>query len=248
MAPPGEVSGLGDAGGRFHTTHWSLVMAAGRADTPSAQDALEALCRSYWYPLYAYVRRRGHGAASAHDLVQGFFARLFEKRDLMDADRARGRFRSFLLASLQHFLANERERERAEKRGGGMTILSLDVESAEGRLAIEPEDARTPEDVFDRNWALVLLDRAMGRVRDDYERAGRGELFARLSRCLTGDGAVPYRDLASELEMSEAAFKVAVHRARKRFRECLRREIAETLADPGEVEDELGDLFRALGT
>ncbi len=223
-------------------------MAAGRADSPSARDALETLCQSYWYPLYAFVRRRGHSTAEAHDLVQGFFARLLEKHDLSTADRERGRFRSFLLASLKHFLANEWDRSNAQKRGGGKTILSLDVESADGKLAIEPEDSRTPENVFDRNWALVLMERVMDRVRDDYERANRHELFARLSRCLTGDSDVPYRDLATELDMTEAAFKVAVHRARKRFRECLRREIAETLADPEEVEGELRDLFEALGS
>ena len=233
--------------GHFRTTRWSVVLAAGRADSPSARDALETLCRSYWFPLYGYARRHAADRDAAHDLVQGFFARLLEKRDLADADRERGRFRAFLLTALKNYMANERDRAGAAKRGGGRVVLSLDVESAEGRLSIE-EDAAAPDAQFDRHWALVVMERVLESVREEYVRANRGELFERLTPCLTGDGDVPYRDLAQELEMTEAAFKVAVHRARKRFRECLRREVAETLSDPGEIEAELRDLVAALAS
>ncbi len=234
--------------GSFATTRWSMVVAAGRADTPSALVALESLCGTYWYPLYAYVRRRGYDVHEAGDLVQGFFARLLEKKDLAGADHARGRFRRYLLGSLSHFLANECKGARADKRGGGARVLSLDVEEAEGRFRVEPVEERTAEVVFDRSWALVLMDRALADLRDDYVRAGRAPLFDAVARCLTADHDAPYRDLASGLEMSEGAFKVAVHRARKRFGECLRRAIADTLGDPSEVEDELSDLFAALGS
>jgi len=232
----------------FATTRWSVVAAAGRGDTPSARDALEQLCGSYWYPLYAFVRRRSTAPDDALDLTQGFFARLLEKRDLSRADRGRGRFRSFLLAALKHYLANQRDRERAEKRGGGAPVLSLDAASAEGRFQSEPADERTPEASFERTWALVVLERALDRVRDEYRRAGRGALFGALeARLIDAPGGRPYAELAAELDLTEGAFKVAVHRARRRFREELRREIAETLADPADVDDELRDLFEALG-
>jgi len=234
--------------GQFHTTRWSMVQAAGSGDTPSAQDALAVLCESYWYPLYTYLRKRGSSANEAADLTQGFFARLLDKRDLAAADREKGRFRAFLLTALKHYVSNEAERARAEKRGGARAILSLDVEAAEGRFAIEPADERTPEDAFSRSWALVTMERAMERVRDDYLRADRLELFERLRQCMTDAQEAPYRELAEQLGMNESAFKVAVHRVRKRFRECLRREIAETLSDAGEVEAELQDLFEALSS
>lgn len=234
--------------GEFRTTRWSVVAAAGAGESASARDALETLCRAYWYPLYAYVRRRGHAAADAQDLVQGFFARFLEKRDVADADRERGRFRAFLLGALKHYLANEHDRASADKRGGGRAPLSLELGSAEGRFAVEPADDATPELAFDRHWASVLMERALERVRDDYLRSDRLELFERVARCLTGDREAPYARLAAELDLSEGAFKVAVHRARKRFREALRAEIADTLSDPGEVEAELSDLFAALGS
>ena len=234
--------------GQFRTTRWSMVQAAGRGDTQSSANALAELCESYWYPLYTYLRQRGNNASEAADLTQGFFARLLDKSDLAAADREKGRFRAFMLTALKHFVANEVDRERAEKRGGTRTILSLDVEAAEGRFAIEPCDERTPEDVFSRNWAMVTMERAMDRVREDYQRADRMELFDRLSRCMVAAQDAPYRQLADELDMNESAFKVAVHRIRKRFRECQRREVAETLSDANEVEEELRDLFEALGS
>ncbi len=235
-------------GGQFRTTRWSVVQAAGRNDSPSAAEALSVLCESYWYPLYSYLRRRGTKAEEAADLTQGFFARLLDKHDLADADREKGRFRAFLLTALKHYVSNEADRERAEKRGGRQTILSLDVEAAEGRFAIEPADERTPEDEFSRNWAMITMERAMERVREDYRRSNRMELFERLAPCMTHAQETTYRTLAEELDMNETAFKVAVHRVRKRFRECLRREIAETLTDAGEIEEELRDLFEALGS
>lgn len=238
----GELAG----DGAFRTTRWSVVAAAGRADTPSARDALEVLCRAYWYPLYLYVRRRGRSADEASDLVQGFFARLLERRDLAAADPERGRFRAFLRTALEHHLANERDRERALKRGGGARVLSLDLADAEGRLAAEPQDGRTPESAFDRTWALAVMERALARVAEEYQRAGRGPVFERLAPCLSGSTDLPYRELARQVDLTEGAFKVAVHRARTRFRDALRREVADTLRDPAEVDRELADLLAAL--
>jgi RNA polymerase sigma factor (sigma-70 family) len=236
----------GTSGGQFRTTHWSTIQAASDKDGAAAEDALIVLCESYWYPLYTFLRRRGHDASEAGDLTQGFFARLLEKRDFATANPEKGRFRAFLLTALKNYVANDRERERAEKRGGNRNLLSFDVADAEDRYAIEPVDERTPEDAFARNWAVVTMGRAFERVRDDYERANRMELYQRLVLCMTDAQSATHRELGKEVGMNESAFKVAVHRVRKRFRECLRREIAETLNDESEVEDELQALYDAL--
>ena len=232
----------------FQTTRWSVVQAAGAQDSSAARDALATLCESYWYPLYAFVRRSGYGAEDARDLTQGFFTRLLEKRDFRMADPERGRFRSFLLASLKHFLANERARARALKRGGGHTLLSIDYENADARYTSDPGDRLTPEKVFQRNWALTLVARTSERLGQEYAAQGKGLLFGRLEGTLTGDeGTKSRRDLAKELGMTEGALNVAIHRLRRRFRQRLRAEIAHTLTDPGKVDEELRQLFAVLG-
>jgi RNA polymerase sigma factor (sigma-70 family) len=232
----------------FATTHWSMVVAAGGKATARSQEALARLCEAYWYPLYVYVRRWGHAADEAQDLTQEFFARLMEKGYLRQADPDRGRFRSFLLAALKHFLANERDRAGAQKRGGGRPPLPLEIEGAEGRYSLEPADPETPEKIFERRWALTLLDKVLSRLREDYHQTGKGALFDLLKDLLTaGKADEPYARLGAELGMSEGAVKVAVHRLRRRFGELLREEIAQTVADPRDIDDEIRYLFKALG-
>jgi RNA polymerase sigma-70 factor (ECF subfamily) len=202
----------------------------------------------YWYPLYAYVRSRGHSHDRAQDLTQEFFATLLEKDGLAAVEQGKGRFRSFLLAACQHFLANQHDREQAQKRGGGRQFVPIDFQGAEGRYRHEPAHGETPERLFERRWALALLERVLARLRAEYEASGRGRLFERLKARLTGgDAGVPHAEAAEELGLSEGAVKVAVHRMRKRYRELLREEIAQTLDDPGQVEDEIRSLFAALG-
>jgi RNA polymerase sigma-70 factor (ECF subfamily) len=232
----------------FATTHWSLVAAAQDPAAPAAREALADLCRAYWFPVYAYVRRRGHDRHRAEDLTQAFFARLLEKNDLAAADKTRGRFRTFLLTACQHFLANEHDRAAAKKRGGGKGHFPLDFAGAEGRYAHEPAHGDTPERAFERRWALELLDAALAELRAEYVESGRGKLFDALKGCLAGAGAdAAYADLAAELDMTEGAVKVAVHRLRQRYRDRLREAIARTVADPADVDDEVRDLFAALG-
>ncbi len=232
---------------RFHTTHWSVVFAAGERRTPDADDALSTLCAAYWYPLYAFVRRSGYDAEAASDLTQGFFARVIEKNFLREADPQRGRFRSFLLASLKHFLSNERERERALKRGGGATLLSIEPEEGESRYAREPVDARTPDVLFERGWAVALLEHVLERLRGELDAEGKAHLFDALKPMLMGERADhTYREIGEGLGMSEGAVKVAVHRLRRRYRDVLEEEIGRTLADPTQLEDEIRHLFAAL--
>ncbi len=232
----------------FATTHWSLVLAARDRAEPGARDALASLCALYWYPLYAYVRRRGHGPDDSHDLTQEFFGRLLEKDFLANVDRGKGKFRSFLLAACTHFLANERDRVRAKKRGGGRAIVSLDATDAEGRYRTEPADDLTPEKLFERRWALALLQQVMGRLRAEFEAKGKDRLFDRLRGFLVGDKGGGYRRAADELGLSEGAVKVAVHRLRQRYRELLHEEIGRTVTAPEEVEEEIRALFTALGS
>ncbi len=234
---------------RFDTTHWSLVLAAGADQSPDGRAALATLCEIYWYPLYAFVRRQGHDADDAQDLTQAFFARLLEKQDLQDVERARGRFRSFLLAAMKHFLMNDAKSRRTLKRGGGHAILSLSLQNAEGRYLNEPADPSTPETLFDRRWALTVIDRALRRLRGEAADAGRVVEFDRLKACLTGD--IPrgsYRAIGVDLDMSEGAVKVAVHRLRRRFQRGLRKEIAETVLSDEQVDEEIQYLLRALAT
>jgi RNA polymerase sigma factor (sigma-70 family) len=234
------------AGSVFATTHWSVVLAAGGHETTRAGDALEVLCRSYWHPLYHYLRRRGFGPEDAQDLTQGFFAKLIQRRAFAKADPQRGRFRSFLLASLKHFLADEWDRARAEKRGGGET-LRLDFQSEETRLEEPPARTLTPDEAYERRWAMLLLEQVYGRLAAEFEHEGRGAQFQALRVALAGDrGAVPYAEIGRQTGLSEGAVKVAVHRLRQRYRALLRATIAETVAAPEEVEDELRHLLRVL--
>ena len=238
----------GAPAGCFVTTHWSVVLTAGRSDTTRARAALEQLCRNYWQPLYAYVRRTGHSREEAEDLTQAFFARLLAQNTVARADPARGRFRSFLLASLKHFLANEWEKARAQKRGGGAQLIPLAFDTAETRCAQPAAPGDSPDRAYDRQWALALLDVVLGRVRQEYTDSGRDEIFVGLKDTLSGGRSeIPYRELAAQLGMSEGAVKVAAHRLRHRYRELLREEIANTVAGPEEVEEELRQLFAALG-
>lgn len=239
------MSGSRDAGG-FHTTRWSVVLAAGKTATPEAADALERLATSYWYPLYAYARRRGHGEEEAKDLTQGFFAMLFERRDIATADPTRGRFRAFLLTAMRNYLAGERARAGALKRGGGARILSIDGE-ADTRYALEPTDDSTPESHFERAWAHSVLDRTLDRLRAEYASRDRAHVFEALKDTMLGAGDVPYTALATQLDSTEGAIKVEVHRIRSRYRRALRAEIADTLSDPSQVEEEMRHLFEVLG-
>jgi RNA polymerase sigma-70 factor (ECF subfamily) len=243
----GSSEGVGPAG-RFPTTRWSRVVAAGDGDAPEAGEALGELCAGYWFPLYAFIRRKGNDPERALDLTQGYFARLLERGTVAAADPARGRFRSFLMADCGHFLAHERERDQAARRGGGRALLSIDARDAEARYGLEPAHEETPERLFERDWALALLEGVLAGLRAEYDRTGRGAVFEALKGVLTGGGrGVPQSELARRLGTTEAAVQVAVHRLRKRYREAVRAAIAATVADEGEDEDELRTLFAALG-
>lgn len=231
----------------FPTTQWSRVIAAGDPNGPGARESLTALCGIYWYPLYAYVRKRGHSPEQAQDLTQDFFTRLLEKGLIAEADPNRGRFRAFLRAVCFDFLANEHDRRNAKKRGGGRAALSIDAEDAEGRYAKEYSHDLTPERIFDRTWALTLLSRVLDELKREYENGGRLSLFEDLKGFLIdGAQAVPYQDLASKLGVSEGAARVAVHRLRRRYGYLLREQIAATVDDPADVDDEIRALFAAL--
>lgn len=233
--------------GRFATTHWSVVRAAGRPDSVHYRQALETLCRTYWFPLYAYLRRHGNDSHRAEEYTQAFFARLLEKHSVRLADPKRGKFRSFLLTSLKHFLADERDYDRAQKRGGGRKVLSLNFENAESQYALEPADRLSPEKLFERSWALTVLGRTMVRLQAEATIAKKRKLFDHLKVYLTAKkNSVPYRDVAAELGMTEGAVKVAVHRLRRRYRELLRDEIAQTVSTEDEIDQEIRDLFAAL--
>lgn len=232
----------------FPTTRWSRIVAAGDADAPEAADALAELCAAYWYPIYAFIRRQGNDPDAALDLTQDYFARLLERRPFATADPTRGRFRAFLRADCRHFLAHRREHDGAQRRGGGRQILSIDARDAEGRYLLEPSHDRTPERLFDRAWALALLEGVLAALRREYEDSDRGATFEALKGVLT-DGRLPtsQADLARQLNTTEAAIQVAVHRLRHRYRDAIRASIAATVADEAEVDDELRDLFSALG-
>jgi RNA polymerase sigma-70 factor (ECF subfamily) len=230
----------------FVTTHWSVVLAAGRSDTTRARAALESLCQTYWHPLYAYVRRRGYSPEDAQDLTQEFFARLLERNAVAGVAPEKGRFRSFLLASMNHFLADEWDKARAQKRGGGK-VISLDLQSAETRLGEIPVENFTPEKAFEQRWAITLLEQVYQRLEKEYGAEGKATLFDALRTTLAGTSrTAPYAELARKLDMSEGAVKVAVHRLRQRYRGLLRDTIADTVSGPDEVEDELRYLFRTL--
>jgi RNA polymerase sigma-70 factor (ECF subfamily) len=233
----------------FVTTRWTVVLSAGRKSSPLSDRALGELCQTYWYPLYAYVRRQGHTKEDAEDLVQAFFARFLEKNYLEGLSAERGRFRAFLLASLKHFLANEWDKAQRQKRGGGVTHLSLDWQSADERFQLDPPDPSSPDKAFDREWALALLERVIARLRAECVADGKEQLFEQAKGYLmVGEKTIPYGEAAQNLKWEEGAVRVAVHRLRKRYRELLREEIAQTLDDPTRVAEELNSLQVALAS
>jgi len=233
--------------GWFVTTHWSVVLAARDEESPRATDALAQLCRTYWYPLYAYIRRRGHAPHDAQDLTQEFFAQLLEKNILKAVQQERGKFRWFLLSAVKRFLANEWNREQAAKRGGGQSIVSLDEETAEGRYQYESGDDAAPDKLFNQSWAMTLLEQAQERLQREYHASGRGPLFDQLKIFLSGDRApISHAEAGAVLGMNEGAVKVAVHRLRQRYRDCLRGQIAQTVSTPAEVEEEIQQSFAAF--
>jgi RNA polymerase sigma-70 factor (ECF subfamily) len=231
----------------FDTTQWSLVLAAGDREHPAQREALATLCKDYWSPIYAYIRRLGHDADSSRDLTQGFFARLLEKDYLASARQERGRFRSFLLASVKHYLSHERDRERAQKRGGGVVPLPLDRETAERQYQrIRSKDAG-PDRIFEKRWAVAILEKALTLLRQEMERDGQAERFRQLSGTLTGETIEGgYRQAAEALELSEQTIKVAVHRMRRRFSGLVREEVERTVDDPSEVDEEIRYLFSTI--
>jgi len=248
MSPEGGLPQGNDPSPRsFVTTHWSVVLTAGWGASGEADAALERLCRTYWWPLYAFIRRRGHEPHDAQDLTQEFFARLLARDFLRAVDRSKGKFRSFLLAALEHFLANDWRRVNAQKRGGGLTFISLDDTSTENRYQQLASPALSPERVFEQQWAITLLDQTISRLREEFVSAGKEALFAELKIFLTGEKrAGGYAELAMKLQTTEAALKMSVSRMRQRYGELLRAEIASTVSSPEEVEEELRALFAAL--
>jgi RNA polymerase sigma-70 factor (ECF subfamily) len=231
----------------FPVTQWTLVVAAGATPSPESAAALERLCATYWYPLYAYVRRCGHLPCDAEDLTREFFAGLLEHRWIARADRDLGRFRSFLLTAMKRFMAKEWAKAKTLKRGGGVRLVPLRFDTAETRYCREPADTSTPEQVYEKQWALLLLEAVMKRLREDYVRDGKGVLFDTLQPCLVGSReAQPYTVLAAQLGMAEGAVRTAVCRLRERYREHTKHEIGQTVASPAEIDGELRHLFRVL--
>jgi RNA polymerase sigma-70 factor (ECF subfamily) len=231
----------------FTATHWSVVLLAGEPGSAQAGEALERLCRTYWLPLYSYIRRQGYGPHDAQDLTQDFFVRLLRTNSFADLSREKGKFRTFLLAALNHFLSDARDRARAEKRGGGQPVVSLDQTEAEQCYLQVPSRDLAPERVFDRRWALTVLEEALARLRQEHQASAKAELFAPLSAFLSNDGSkADYDALASKLGMSANAVAVAVHRLRQRYRECIRLELAKTVAGPEDLDEEMNYLFSVL--
>jgi RNA polymerase sigma-70 factor (ECF subfamily) len=231
----------------FATTHWSVVLAAANQETPEAAKALEQLCRTYWYPLYAFIRRQGYRVADAEDLTQGFFFHILSRRFLQRAGPRKGKFRSFILGALKFFLRDELAKLQAQKRGGGQTLVFLDARSAEERYRLEPVEPLDPEKLFDRRWALTLLERVLERLEAEFVEAGKGRLFGRLRDFLLGNAGLPgYREVGEALGMSEGAVNVAVHRMRQRYRELFQAEIAQTVTGPAEAEEEIRHVFAVI--
>ena len=226
-----------------------MVLTAADETSPRSADALGELCQTYWYPIYAFLRRKGCAHDAAQDLTQEFFARMLEKRYIDDVGPEKGKFRTFLLVCLKRFLANEWDKTQAQKRGGGKAPLSIDFEDAEGRYSLEPGHELTAQKVFERRWALTVLERSLAGVAEEFARSGRGDLFEALKVYLVGESGAPaYAEIASKLKMTEGAVKVAVHRLRERYRAALRREIAATVSSEEEVDQEIAELFAALGS
>lgn len=239
----GQTASLG---GSFPTTRWTLVLAAGHNRDASSSDALASLCEAYWYPVYAFLRRSGRNAETSQDITQSFFLRLLEGSFFSKADPVRGRFRSFLMGSLRHFLADEADHRLAQKRGGGAIHLPFDPQDGENRYRHEPSTTETPERIFERRWALAVLDRTMKLIENDFLRGGRLDHFQHLRPYLTGQGEAPYAALAEKLGVSESSVKSGIHRLRKRYREALRAEVASTVAEEQEIDAELRYLIQSL--
>jgi RNA polymerase sigma factor (sigma-70 family) len=247
--PDSDETPDGSRRSSFGTTHWSIVLTAKDRGGVQADRALADLCSAYWYPLYAFIRRRGHDPDGAADLTQAFFTRLLERDYLRSVDPTKGRFRAFLLAACKHFLANEHDRETARKRGGGRPVIAIDQRDAEGRYLAEPAHDLTPERLFERRWALTILDRSLEQLGGESRRAGKAGLYERLKSALTGaEGGPSYAGIGTALGMTEAAVKKAAQRLRQRYGEILRERIAATLADPGQVDDEIRTLFAVLSS
>jgi RNA polymerase sigma-70 factor (ECF subfamily) len=234
------------ASGQFTTTHWSVVLATGEADPPQAAAALEVLCRTYWPPLYSFLRRLGHGQHDAQDLTQSFFAQLLEHRSLQTVHPGKGKFRSFLLASLKHYLSNERDRAGALKRGGALSFISWEEAGAEESYRQAESLALAPDKAFEQTWATTVLEQVLAKLRTDYIAAGQGGLFDALQIYLTGDkGAVPYAETAARLNLGESALKMSIQRLRRRFGELLRVEVSHTVSSSAEIDEEIRSLFAA---
>lgn len=237
------------SGQKFATTHWSLILAAGHRSSLDSDDALESLCRTYWYPLYVYAQRRVSDVQQAQDLTQAFFARVLEKNFFETADPQRGRFRAFLLTAFKRFLVNEWEKDRAAKRGGGKKILSFNFDSGESQYTLEPADHLTPERRYEQQWALTMLEHVVAKLRDEFVATGKEAQFNHLKVFITGPSQTDsYAAAAMTLGISEGAAKVAAHRMRQRYRELLRAEIAQTVTELSEVDDEIRNLFDVLGS
>ncbi len=233
----------------FATTRWSMVISAGRQSSPESNRALAALCETYWYPLYAYVRRRVVDVNEAHDLTQAFFCELLEKNYVESADPERGKFRAWLITTFKHFLSKEWEKAKAQKRGGGRTPISLDFAAADSNLNIEPASGLTPEQFYDQQWAITLLSQIMDRLQAEFKQDGKGQQFELLKGHLVGDHeGTTYVDAAAALGMNEATTRKAVSRMRRRYRELLREEIAQTVSNPEEIDDEIRNLFATLSS
>src|SRR6266516_1989036 len=245
--PGGDDSPITSRG--FHTTHWTIVLAAREKDGRVAREALASLCSTYWYPLYAFIRRQGSSPHEAEDLTQGFFFHFLERHALGHVQPAAGKFRSFLLACLKNFLANERERAHAQRRGGGQSLVPLSGSDAETRYALEPAEERAPEALFERRWALAVIERAMTELRHEFVTAGKSELFEALQGFLPGGhGDASRTDLAAKRGVSVGAIDVAVHRLRQRFGALLRQQVAQTVSSAAEVEEEIRYLISVIGS
>jgi RNA polymerase sigma factor (sigma-70 family) len=249
MANDSHISSTPADTSRFATTHWSVVLAAGSPESTRYQEALETLCRTYWFPLYAFLRRRGCDTHQAEDYIQAFFTRMLEKRSLKAVDAKPGKFRSFLLTSLKNFIANEIDRIQAQKRGGQQTILSLDLEHAERQYVSEPSHDMSPERLFEKSWAITVLEHAMNQLEAEFVSSNRADLFECLRGYLTAEpDAVPYRDVAERLRMTEGAVKMAVHRLRTRYGDVLREKVAQTVATQAQIDEEIRELLAVLSS
>jgi RNA polymerase sigma-70 factor (ECF subfamily) len=236
-------------GGTFATTHWSVILAAGGQDTPQSAAALDQLCRTYWYPLYAYLRRMGIKPDDAEDLVQGFFLYLLEGRVLRSVGREGGRFPSFLLATFKYFISDQKDKAFAQKRGGGQRLISWELAEAEQRFLREPSNEDSPDRLFDRHWALALLERAMERLQQEWTSGGKAELFAQLKGFVSGEkGLASYAEAAAQANLSPSALKSAIFRLRRRYQDLVREEVGHTLADPNELKEELRHLVGLFGS